>query len=183
MSKVRGALQMAVYEMNMKHPVQGLRHLSCRWMKCLKEDRMEDRKFYVLMTLFFMAMALCFSREAIAEDKDRYFEIGIGAGTDMLHGLGTEQALIAPAVNWKIKDTKSLWFRLEGDLELINYDSSLTFVVGAAPMLRLLYFDNQNKPGPFVEGGAGVNFISRHGIGDRQLGGSFVFSIMGGGRI
>jgi len=128
----------------------------------------------------FLAMALYPLKEVSGEDKARYFEIGIGAGTDMMHGLGTEQAMIAPAINLKINDVKSLWFRLEGDLELINDDRRLTFVAGATPMLRLYFFADQNKPGFFIEGGAGINLISRNTIGNRELGGVFIFSDMAG---
>lgn len=128
----------------------------------------------------FLVMVLYPLKEASGEDKARYFEIGIGAGTDMMHGLGTEQAIIAPAINLKIKDVKSLWFRLEGDLELINDDRRVTFVAGATPMLRLYFFADQNKPGFFIEGGVGINLISRNTIGDRELGGVFIFSDMAG---
>lgn len=53
-----------------------------------------------------------------------------------------------------------------------------TILVGAAPMLRLFLSDDQNKTGTFIEGGAGVNLISRNKIGDRELGCAFIFSVM-----
>jgi len=140
---------------------------------------MADRRFYFFWIFFFLAVSLCLSEKAIAGDKDRYFELGIGGGTNLFQSLNTEQAIITPAVNWKIKDVKSLWFRLEGDIELINDDRRTTLVFGAAPMLRLFLKEMGNNK-PFIEAGAGANFISRNRIEDRHLGGSFVFSFMGG---
>lgn len=62
---------------------------------------------------------------------------GIGAGSDLLHGLPTRQVLITPAVNWQIGNLKSVWIRFEGDVEAIHHQDKMTFLAGASPLLRL----------------------------------------------
>lgn len=57
----------------------------------------------------------------------------------------------------------------------------LLFLV-AAPMLRYYLLDNASIK-PFVEAGAGPNLISRNKVENRELGGSFIFSVMGGAGI
>ena len=141
------------------------------------------KRRFSLQLVVFLAASLCFLTSAFAEDKERYFEIGIGGGTNLLQSLDTKQVIITPAMNWEIKGAKSLWFRLEGDIELIDDDRRLTFVVGAAPMVRLFLSEDGNRPKPYIEAGAGANLISRNSIKDREFGGSFIFSVMGGAGI
>lgn len=83
---------------------------------------MKSIRFHLLLVIPFLMMFFSRANQAIAEGKDGYFETGIAAGSDLLHNLHTKQVLIAPAVNWEIKGFKSLWFRLEGDMEMIDDD-------------------------------------------------------------
>lgn len=141
------------------------------------------KKLYVFWFSLFLAIALTPSTKVLAENKDSYFEIGIGVGTNLLQSLDTQQVLIIPAMNWRIVEKKKLWFRFEGNAELIKADNKIAFVVGVAPMLRKFFLEVKSGLIPFVEIGAGLNLISHNGIKDRRFGGCFIFSIMAGAGI
>jgi len=133
-------------------------------------------KFYfsgILLLLLFPP-----AQTAMANDRPYFFDIGVGAGSDLLHGLGTKQVLIAPALNWQVRNLDSLWIRFEGDVEAIHHHGKMTFVFGAAPLLRWFPCPGQTRYGPFAEGGVGVNLISRCKMEERDLGGGFIFSPM-----
>jgi len=134
--------------------------------------QMKKRIYLVLFVL------LVFPGYSFSEDRN--FELGLGIGSN-LDGISTTHGLIAPAVNFKLSDNNSLWLHLEGDIEIIS-DDKTTFVFGAAPMLRYYLLDNASIK-PFVEAGAGPNLISRSKVENRELGGSFIFSVMGGAGI
>lgn len=107
------------------------------------------------------------------------YDFTIGVGRNLNSGCSTEQVLLIPAAQWSIDRIPSLKLRLEGPLEIINHDGTLTVVVGVAPMVRL-FLAPGSESGFFIEGGAGANYISRQSIGSRDLGGSFIFSPSGG---
>ncbi len=139
---------------------------------------MTNKRLYVFVILLFLVIALTLSARASAENRDSYFEIGIGMGTNLFQSLGTQQALLISAINWRIAEKEKIWFRLEGDAEIINADNKIILVAGVAPMVRKLLPEVKNDLITFFEAGAGLNFISRNGIKDRKFGGCFIFSIM-----
>lgn len=142
-------------------------------------DNSVAAKYLFLLLVITVFTFLSSSAIVLAEDEPQSFEIGIGAGAGVLHGLNTEHAIIAPAMNRRIRSMESLWFHLEEDLEIINDYRRTTFVVGGAPMLRL-FLKEMGGNIPFVEVGGGVNLISRSRIDNKEIGGSFIFSLMGG---
>ena len=105
-----------------------------------------------------------------------HWELAVGPGLNV-DGNHTSQILIAPAIS--LQSTKQwLKYRIEADLELIDSDGQITAVIGAAPFLRFYMLRGEKKP--FFEIGAGVNVISRNITGDKNSGGAFIFSVMGG---
>lgn len=144
---------------------------------------MINKNLCILWITFFLAITLIPSTKVLAENRDSYFEIGIGVGTNLFQSLDTQQALIIPAINWRIAEKEKLWFRMEGDTEIIKADNKITFVVGVAPMVRKLLPEIKSGLIPFFEAGAGLNLISHNGIKDRKFGGCFIFSIMAGAGI
>ena len=105
-----------------------------------------------------------------------HWELTAGPGLNV-DGNHTSQILIAPAIS--LQSSKQwLKYRIEADLELIDSDGRITAVIGAAPFLRFYLLKGENKP--FFETGAGVNVISRNVTGDKNSGGAFIFSVMGG---
>ena len=117
---------------------------------------------------------------AAGEHRARTFDVAVGAGANVINDLSTRQLLIVPAVTWPVPGISPLWFRLEGHLEAIYYEGTTTFVAGAAPLLRLFPFSGEGRHDLFLEGGAGINIISRSRVADRDLGNSLLFSPMGG---
>ncbi len=144
---------------------------------------MINKKLCILCTTFLLAIALPTSTKVLAENKDSYFEIGVGVGTNLLQSLDTQQVLIISAMNWRVTEKEKLWFRLEGDTEIIKADNKIILVAGVAPMVRKILPEVKNDLITFFEAGAGLNFISRDGIKDRKFGGCFIFSIMAGAGI
>lgn len=138
--------------------------------------RRYSKRFPICITLVLVSFLLL-SGNGSAEEKERYFEIGIGGGVN-LESINTKQILLAPSINWKIKGQESLRFRIEGDLEFIEDDKNLAVIGGVAPFLRVGASERNLRP--FFEVGAGVNLSSRDEIGERRLGGTFLFSLMGG---
>jgi hypothetical protein len=134
-------------------------------------------KMPAFLSVFFLiaAAALFFCGEAEAEGRRTSFELGIGGGSS-LNGLGTGQALIVSAVSIPISG-EILHFRLEGDLEFINWQSKTMFVAGVSPLLRATL--PLQRISPFIEIGPGVNYANHVRFAGRELGGSFFFSAMG----
>ena len=110
-------------------------------------------------------------------DEENYFDIGVGAGTDF-QGTGAKQLLLAPAYNVPIPAHESLRLRIEADMEFIDDRSKTIFVGGVAPFIRILPFSWNVKP--FVEFGAGANLSTNREIGNQNVDGPFMFSLMSG---
>jgi hypothetical protein len=128
---------------------------------------------------FSLTLVLCLLKisAGYAEERGRYWDVSAGAGLDM-DGIGSRQILFAPAFSVMIPNRRLLWLRLEGDLELIESRRKITAVVGAAPFIR--FYMLEKKPRPFVELGAGPNIVTRNHVGPKNVGGFFLFSLMGG---
>lgn len=105
-----------------------------------------------------------------------HWELVVGPGLNV-DGNHTSQILIAPSISLQ-SPKQWLKYRIEGDLELIDSDGRITAVIGAAPFLRFYPLSGEKKL--FFEIGAGVNVISRNTTGDKNSGGAFIFSVMGG---
>lgn len=139
---------------------------------------MQRNSSQFISNLFLILCALLlFSDSAFTEEKEKYLEIGLGGGTN-LEGINSKSMLLAPAINWKIKGTESLRLRLEGNLEFVKDKKHLIIVGGVSPFLRIHASGKTIKP--FLEVGVGANVASRDEIGERNLGGIFLFSLMGG---
>ena len=104
------------------------------------------------------------------------WELAAGPGLNV-DGNRTSQILIAPAISLQ-SPKQWLKYRIEADLELIDSDGQITAVIGAAPFLRFYLLNGEKKP--FFEIGAGANVISRNVTGDKNSGGAFIFSVIGG---
>lgn len=131
----------------------------------------------VACVIFVFIIVLCSHRPAAAGDW--FYEIGLGAGTSINSQLDTRQVMIVPAAGLRLTDDGNIQLRLEGNLEGIYHDGKVALLAGIAPMLRLFLLPGEDR-GPYVEGGAGANYISRDSIGRRDLGGSFIFSLIAG---
>lgn len=107
------------------------------------------------------------------------FEAGFGAGTDLQDLKGDWQLLVAPALSTPISPGESLRLRIEGDLEFIDDTRKTVFVGGIAPFIRLMPFNWIVDP--FVELGIGGNLSTSKFIGNQNVGGPFLFSLMAGG--
>lgn len=135
-----------------------------------------NNKPFALSVLCGAVMILLFCSQAGAEQKGTFFELGGGVGRDM-HGLGTTQALLAPALSLPIiNDIFRL--RLEGNFEII-FDGGKTMIVGGiSPMIRASITTGSLRP--FLELGPGINLADKKEFDGRHLGGAFFFSAMGG---
>ncbi len=67
--------------------------------------------------------------------------------------------------------------RLELDLGVLD-DKDTTFDAGFQPVFRYTY--KKYKVRPYIDLGAGIHFISRNTIRDREMGSSFQFSLLAG---
>jgi hypothetical protein len=144
-------------------------------LKIIKGSRYMTIKF--VLSLLFASMTLlsiCAGKGYCAENI--HWELTVGPGLNV-DGNQTSQILIAPAIS--LQSTKQwLKYRIEADLELIDSDGQITTVIGGAPFLRFYMLNGEKKP--FFEIGAGANVISRNNTGNKNSGGSFIFSVMGG---
>ena len=129
-----------------------------------------------LSLLFAFVTLLTFSAGEAYCAETVHWELVVGPGLN-IDGNKTSQILIAPAIS--VQSPKQwLKYRIEADLELIDSDGQVTAVIGAAPFLRFYLLNGEKKP--FFEIGAGANVISRNNTGNKNSGGSFIFSVMGG---
>ena len=120
--------------------------------------------------MMFLGPHHCFS-----EIYDRYFESGIGYG-ETIAGKNGKHYMLAPAVTWELKEHMKV--RIEGDFEKIEHEGKETWVLGIGPFIRLLIPTDPVRP--FIELGAGVNYISRREVEGSKLGCQFIISMMGG---
>jgi hypothetical protein len=144
-------------------------------LKIIKGSRYMTIKSF--LSLLFAAMTLltiCAGKGYCAENI--HWELAVGPGLNV-DGNHTSQILIAPAISLQ-SPKQWLRYRIEGDLELIDSDGRITAIIGAAPFLRFYMLNGEKKP--FFEIGAGANVISRNNTGNKNSGGSFIFSVMGG---
>jgi hypothetical protein len=118
---------------------------------------------------------LFFSSKCFSEDKNTYFELLVGGGSD-LKSQKSKHILVAPALNWTAKEY--LKVRLEANFEIIEDNNDLFFVSGVAPFFKYIVLGKILKP--FIEFGAGVNYLSKTTIANQALGGHFTFSLMSG---
>jgi len=125
---------------------------------------------FALVTFLTFSAGECYCAETI------HWEVAVGPGLNV-DGNHTSQILIAPAISLQ-SPKQWLKYRIEADLELIDSDGRITAVIGAAPFLRFYLLKGEKKP--FFEIGAGANVISRNVTGDKNSGGAFIFSVMGG---
>jgi hypothetical protein len=124
----------------------------------------------------FLVLLTVSAGNSYCAEKKTHWELAVGPGLNV-DDNETSQLLIAPAVS--IQSSKQwLLYRIEGNLELIDSDGQITAVMGAAPFLRFYLMGGEKKP--FFEIGAGANIISRNNTGEKNSGGSFIFSTMGG---
>jgi hypothetical protein len=145
-------------------------------VKIINGNRYMTIKFFLSLLFASVALFTVFAGNSYCEEKKSHWELAVGPGLN-IDGNHTSQILIAPALS--IPSPKQwLQYRIEGDLELIDSDGLITAVIGAAPFLRFYMLEGEKKP--FFELGAGANLISRNHTGDKDSGGAFIFSIMGG---
>lgn len=140
----------------------------------------KGRSHLLLKSVLLTAILFGFSSDGRAEEQGRFYDIGIGIGTDLFAWLDTRQVLIAPAMNWKMDGLKGTLLRLEGDIEVIDDFKRPIIIVGVAPMLRFFFHENGNRPKPFIEAGGGGNVVNWNKANGRELGGGFAFSGMAG---
>lgn len=134
----------------------------------------------------FCLISLCLLSAGIAsgEVRDRYWDFGIGGGINF-DGNPTNQVLLIPAYTARISGSRLLWYRLEGNLELLEGkregQHNLTAVVGVAPILR--WYMKETGLSPYVEIGVGGNLITRNFTANKESGGFFLFSPTAGAGI
>jgi len=134
----------------------------------------------LLLSFLLLAAVLTIPDYAFSDEKDLYFELGIGGGEN-LNGLGTRQILFAPGLNMKISGVNMLRFRVEANTEFVYDHGQLTVIGGITPFLRFII--PSDKIRPFLEIGGGPNLSNRDDTGGRILGGRFFISAMAGGGI
>jgi hypothetical protein len=144
-------------------------------MSTQKEKYFPGRKKIFYFSFYFLCTMLFFTDKCFSEDKNTYFELLFGGGNDLKSQKSTH-ILVAPALNWTAKDY--LKVRLEADFEIIENNNDLFFISGIAPFLKFISQGTALKP--FIELGAGVNYLSKTTIANQALGGHFTFSLMSG---
>jgi len=144
-----------------------------------------DMKTRVVLNLLGLIFLCLLSAGAVsAEDRLSYWDFGIGGGQN-LDGNPTNQILLIPAYTARISGSRLLWYRLEGNLELLEGkregQHKITAVVGVAPMLR--WYIKETGLSPYVEIGAGGNIVTRNFTINKESGGFFLFSPSAGAGI
>jgi hypothetical protein len=131
-----------------------------------------NRRIYILL---FCMISLCLldAGTACAEDRDRYRDFGIGGGINF-DGNPVSQILLIPAYTKRLSGSRLLWYRLEGNLELLEGFRKITLVAGVSPFLR--WYMKERTPSPFIEIGGGINLITRNHTANKESGGFIVFS-------
>lgn len=100
------------------------------------------------------------------------YEIALGGGTS-LNSLSTTQLLLLGARNIHLKE--GLFFRVEPTLEYITGNEDM-YLAGFSLALR--FASPHEGITPFVDLGAGVNYVSETTFRDRDLGGHFLFDLL-----
>lgn len=142
-------------------------------------------KTRIVLNLLCLTFLCLLSAGAVSgEDRGRYWDFGIGGGINF-DGNPTNQVLLIPAYTARISGSRLLWYRLEGNLELLEGkregQHKLTAVVGVAPVLR--WYMKETGLSPYFEIGAGANLITRNFTANKESGGFFLFSPMAGAGI
>jgi len=130
------------------------------------------RKIY---SLLFCVIFLCLfdATTACGEDGDRYWDLGIGGGINF-DGNPVSQILLIPTYARRLSGSRLLWYRLEGNLELLEGFHKITLIAGVSPFLR--WYMKERGPSPFLEIGGGLNLITRNHTGNKESGGFIEFS-------
>jgi hypothetical protein len=131
-----------------------------------------NRKNHILL---FLVISLCLLRpgSACGEDRDRYGEFGMGGGINF-DGNPVSQLLLIPAYNRRLANSRHVWYRLEGNIELLEGFRKITLVAGVSPFLR--WYMKEKGPTPFIEIGGGINLITRNHTANKESGGFIEFS-------
>ena len=117
------------------------------------------------------------------QDKPMFVQItklsshlSIGRGNSLYSNIKTEQYLLFYNVPELKGNLGNLSYEGDINLEFILENSKTTYVAGLVPMFRYdMEFLNTDL---FIKGGIGFNFINKHDIGNRNIGGHFIFSDM-----
>lgn len=137
------------------------------------------RAFFLFSALFIICASALPARPAHAGGDDGVrFELVLGGGIN-LNGAASSQTLIGPALSVPFRGRRDIRLRVEGTLEFLHGDGESAYVAGAGPFVRF-YRPSGARWRPFVELGAGANYISVTRFGHRRLGGHFTFSVMAG---
>ncbi len=104
------------------------------------------------------------------------FELGV-AGGGSFNGDGSTQAMLLAAFQKPV--FPDFLLRVEPTFEYLNSKGDVLYVAGASLVARRLA--PYKGLTPFVDLGAGLNYISHNHFADRQLGGNFMFDLMLGG--
>ena len=112
------------------------------------------------------------------QKAERNWSASLEAGST-IHGSGAVRLVTAwwlpKALN--MGENGAGTARIELDLGVLD-DRDTTFDAGFQPVLRYTYKKYEIRP--FIDLGAGIHFISRNTIRDREMGGSFQFSLVAG---
>ncbi len=104
------------------------------------------------------------------------FELGM-AGGGSFNGSGSAQALLLAAFQKPV--FPNFLLRVEPTLEYMNAKGDLLYAAGFSFVGRKLV--PYKGVTPFVDLGAGLNYISNNHFAGRELGGNFMFDLMLGG--
>ncbi|MDA8091859.1 MAG: acyloxyacyl hydrolase [Nitrospiraceae bacterium] len=137
-------------------------------------DHKREFQFRLIpLVLFFMLIA---SGANAAKGDVPPFELGL-AGGGSLNGSGSVQGLLLAA--YQTPFYPNYLFRVEPTVEYMNAKGDVLYDTGFSLAIRKLV--PYKFVTPFVDLGAGLNYISRNHFAGRELGGNFMFDLMLGG--
>lgn len=132
-------------------------------------------KNYILMILlqFFISINL-FSQDYSSTDFPISIEFGVGNG--MYDDIKSQQILFFIDTPFLRSSGRGLELSTKLNIESIQEDNHDTFLAGVVPIFK--YNIEIQQISFFVKGGIGFNYISKHKIASRDLGGHLIFSDM-----
>lgn len=133
---------------------------------------------FTKLIIFLIILIFSFKAEISAQDYfiDQKFEISIGRGSSLYNDIKSDQLILFIKIPPFSVRSSLLSFESDINIEYISKSEENIYVLGLLPFLKYNFsFKNINL---FLKGGIGLNYLNHTEIGNRSLGGHFIFSDM-----
>ena len=130
------------------------------------------------VNLFLFILVFFFKVDISAQGYyiDQKFELSIGRGSSLYNDIKSDQLILFIKIPQLSIGSSMLNFESDVNIEFISKSGNNIYVLGFLPFIK--YNFSVNNFNLFIKGGIGLNYLNHTIIGNRSLGGHFIFSDM-----